>query len=291
MSEEQNIPGNQEAERLRQDAESEEQLSDLSTDLMPSPTNPKPSTEMEVHHHGHVHHQKKWREYFFQFFMLFLAVFCGFLAEYQLEHLIEKSREKQFMASMAKDLEQDIRNIQESLAEKKFIIITGDSLTANVTRSLHTNTRYIYYYARQFATFRLSFYMTDGTLAQLKNSGGLRLIRNQGVVDSLQAYDNIYHKLIMDQQLEEIQVRDYRDIMIRIFDVTIFNTMIKTYPDIIIPEGNPAVLNTDPLLINEFLMRIHLVKRNKLANIYLLNDLLAKAQRLKQEIKAQYHFN
>jgi hypothetical protein len=27
--------------------------------------------------------------------MLFLAVFCGFLAEYQLEHKIEKNREKQ----------------------------------------------------------------------------------------------------------------------------------------------------------------------------------------------------
>ncbi len=37
---------------------------------------------MEVHHHGHVHEKKKWKEYLFQFFMLFLAVFCGFLAEY-----------------------------------------------------------------------------------------------------------------------------------------------------------------------------------------------------------------
>ena len=41
---------------------------------------------MEVHHHGHVHEKKKWKEYLFQFLMLFLAVFCGFLAEYQLEH-------------------------------------------------------------------------------------------------------------------------------------------------------------------------------------------------------------
>ncbi len=27
---------------------------------------------MEVHHHGHVHEKKKWKEYLFQFLMLFL---------------------------------------------------------------------------------------------------------------------------------------------------------------------------------------------------------------------------
>jgi hypothetical protein len=67
----------------------------------PSTLNPKPSTpNMEVHHHGHVHEKKKWKEYLFQFLMLFLAVFCGFLAEYQLEHVIENNREKQFIRSL-----------------------------------------------------------------------------------------------------------------------------------------------------------------------------------------------
>ncbi len=36
--------------------------------------------------------------------MLFLAVFCGFLAEYLLEHKIEREREKQFMGSLISDL-------------------------------------------------------------------------------------------------------------------------------------------------------------------------------------------
>jgi hypothetical protein len=52
------------------------------TSVTPSTLNHQPST-MEVHHHGHVHEKKKWKEYLFQFLMLFLAVFCGFLAEYQ----------------------------------------------------------------------------------------------------------------------------------------------------------------------------------------------------------------
>ncbi|MEJ7674922.1 MAG: hypothetical protein WKF59_20040 [Chitinophagaceae bacterium] len=36
--------------------------------------------------------KKTWKSYFWEFLMLFLAVFCGFLAEYQLEHKIEKDR-------------------------------------------------------------------------------------------------------------------------------------------------------------------------------------------------------
>jgi hypothetical protein len=74
---------------------SEEKRSTTDEATQPSSLNLKSSTsDMEVHHHGHVHEQKKWKEYLFQFFMLFLAVFCGFLAEYQLEHMIEKQWER-----------------------------------------------------------------------------------------------------------------------------------------------------------------------------------------------------
>ena len=48
---------------------------------------------MEVHHRSHTT-GKKWTHYFWEFLMLFLAVFCGFLAENQREHVIEKKREK-----------------------------------------------------------------------------------------------------------------------------------------------------------------------------------------------------
>ena len=47
--------------------------------------------------------------------MLFLAVFCGFLAEYQLEHKIERDREKQFIASMIKELEADTAQVNRVL--------------------------------------------------------------------------------------------------------------------------------------------------------------------------------
>jgi hypothetical protein len=60
----------------------------------PETTPPQTQPPMEVHHHGHVHEKKKWKEYLFQFLMLFLPVFCGFLAEYQLEHTLNIKERK-----------------------------------------------------------------------------------------------------------------------------------------------------------------------------------------------------
>ena len=68
---------------------------------------------MEVHHHSHTadpdshRGRKKWTHYFWEFLMLFLAVFCGFLAEYQLEHRIESDREKVYIKNLYEDLRSD----------------------------------------------------------------------------------------------------------------------------------------------------------------------------------------
>src|SRR5688500_14429728 len=82
-------------------------LSTLSTE------NAQSEPDMEVHHHAHIHENKKWKEYGFQFFMLFLAVFCGFIAEYLLEHRIEKEREETYIQSMVEDLKTDTALISE----------------------------------------------------------------------------------------------------------------------------------------------------------------------------------
>src|SRR4026207_384313 len=131
---------------------------------------------MEVHAHPHTA-RKKWTHYFWEFLMLFLAVFCGFLAEYQLEHRIEKDREKQYMRSMIKDLEKDIINIDISVTQKGKDIQIADSLMQFLTTGDYREyTKFIYYLARRYSISMFPFYLTDGTLTQLKNSGGLRLI-------------------------------------------------------------------------------------------------------------------
>ena len=86
MSEEKNIPeeeltmGNLPAGSQGKHSDSYQKASEPAVEqTQPQTSNIKPQTEeMEVHHHGHVHHQKKWKEYLFQFLMLFLAITAWF---------------------------------------------------------------------------------------------------------------------------------------------------------------------------------------------------------------------
>jgi hypothetical protein len=61
--------------------------------------------------------------------MLFLAVFCGFLAEYLLEHRIEKEREEQFISSIASDLKDDTLSITKHIESIRTGIVLFDSLS------------------------------------------------------------------------------------------------------------------------------------------------------------------
>ena len=144
---------------------------------------------MEVHHHAHTS-RKKWTHYFWEFLMLFLAVFCGFLAEYQLEHKIEKDREGQYMQSFIYDLQNDTFNLNEGFPRKDGRINAIDS----VFHFFETNTEvktvpgYVLSNMRR-STWDRHYRRNSTTMDQLKNAGGLRLIRKQIVRDSIAAYD------------------------------------------------------------------------------------------------------
>ena len=238
----------------------------------------------------HIHQEKKWTHYLWEFIMLFLAVFCGFLAENQREHYVEHQREKQYMRSMIQDVQIDLKNIGLSQGEKERMVRFADSLTQMyIDGTYRDNTGRFYYYARNFSTYQNLFIMTDGTLTQLKNSGGLRLIRKSEIVDSLQAYDNLFNQFRLSQEREDRYLMEYRDIMVKVFDIRIFNTMVRTYPDIERPVGNPTLFNEDQQLINEMLMRVHIAKRNKLASLHYLFRLKDKAASLIELIRKEYY--
>jgi hypothetical protein len=247
---------------------------------------------MEVHAHTHTP-RKKWTHYIWEFLMLFLAVFCGFLAEYQLEHKIEKDKEKQLMLSMIKDLQNDLANIHTTLSVKKEGIEIADSLFEFFSNSrINDRLSHIYYYGRMFSATYQIFYMSDGTLTQLKNAGGFRLINKRAIVDSILAYDNLYQQFKSNEDiLYSRQLEDYRAAMTRVFDVNVFNTMIsRETGEILMPSGNPSLLNDNKELINELLMRVHLARRN-IINI-IKTDLLpleTKARVLIEMIKKEYH--
>jgi len=145
----------------------------------------------EAHHHAKGHGGKNWKTYFFEFFMLFFAVFCGFQAEYLLEHKIERDREKQFIVSMVKEIQMDSKEL--SLVQNDSNRYRNlDTLTLNILggdRSIQ-NMKRIYENYWKYATNMWFMRFGKNTLTQLKNAGNMRLIRNMSVVDSLNELDN-----------------------------------------------------------------------------------------------------
>src|SRR5918993_807353 len=106
---------------------------------------------MEVHHHSHSSPasggtaRKKWTHYFWEFLMLFLAVFCGFLAEYQLEHKIEKDRIRKYMKDLIVDLLNDTADINERFVYTGETIKVLDSFKHNLySDSAFDNTPVLY---------------------------------------------------------------------------------------------------------------------------------------------------
>ena len=145
---------------------------------------------MDVHHHSHTD-RKKLKHYLFEFFMLFLAVFSGFLAEYFLEHIVERHREKEFIQSMVMDLKDDTARIHKVV---QFNMLQTKGLDSLVTllNKYSSNKDSVQKAYRLYYSFALNYdnvVFTDRTMTQLKNSGGLRLIRNQNVSDSIMNYD------------------------------------------------------------------------------------------------------
>jgi hypothetical protein len=143
---------------------------------------------MEVHTHSHSS-GKKWTHYFWEFIMLFLAVFCGFLAENFREHFTELQREKQYMQSLVKDLQLDTAVLRAGADSKEQRDLSIDSIL-NYFRNNSTAKEIPTPVLRQMrrSQWDMFFIHHSGTIDQLKNSGGLRLIRKNELVDSIEFY-------------------------------------------------------------------------------------------------------
>jgi len=175
---------------------------------------------MEVHHHTHSA-RKKFRHYLFEFFMLFFAVFCGFMAEYFLEHTIEHQREEQFIQSMISDLKDDTARIEKVIHYNQKQLLAQDTLLNLIyTHPSHPDSIANMY--RLFSKAALNYEMmvfTDRTMSQLKNSGGMRLIRKQSVSDSIMNYDAGIKGCEIQFRLVEDSWKDANTYAYQLFDL------------------------------------------------------------------------
>ena len=121
--------------------------------------------------------------------MLFLAVFCGFLAEYQLEHTIEHNRERQFMSSLVEDLTTDSTELSKALQKCDSVARFSDSVLIFLS-SYKIGAQLPSRFAAMIGTAGQNQFLinTDRTSSQLKNSGAMRLVRKKNVSDGILQY-------------------------------------------------------------------------------------------------------
>ncbi|HET6768346.1 MAG TPA: hypothetical protein VFH08_13140 [Chitinophagaceae bacterium] len=161
---------------------------------------------MEVHTHTHTA-RKKWTHYFWEFLMLFLAVFCGFLAEYQLEHIIEHQREKEYAAALYDELYADsivfAKKIEGRLGKEK----DCDYLVGYIRDSSLTNLPRDFYPAYTVVMYLITSYTfepKDGVLNQLKGSGSLRYFKSASL-QKLFGEISVYINNVRDRNDQEYQ--------------------------------------------------------------------------------------
>jgi hypothetical protein len=243
---------------------------------------------MEVHAHTHTP-RKKWTHYLWEFLMLFLAVFCGFLAENQREHMIEHQREKQYIISLVKDVELDIVSLKQAEDIKKKHINYYDSLIYLFKNYNDSNLTDIYFYARHAGRYT-NFKYHDGTIQQLKSGGNLRLIRNKKAADSIIIYDNELINAVLDQQAFEstLKLKSTSDYWGKLFDAYEWNQTIDDTAAIIRTVHDPKLFNRDPKLMNDFSLHVGMIKSACLICNGYIEKAVCYAERLILFLKEEY---
>ena len=260
---------------------------------------------MEIHHHPNVE-KKKFKEYFFEFIMIFLAVTLGFVAENIRENISDRSKEKEYIASIKKDLVEDTTALDiwvPSLFQKVNDYDTLISLLQ--VKGVNPRGADLYYYARLSTRDRV-FNANNNTIAELKNSGNFRLISNKKVIDGLTNFQKIIDSYLNLSAVDKNESEMLYPFLGNLFDASVFNTMIKadakgtaysvdsvtaslTMENLLKPEGNPQLRNNNADAINQLIFTLHERKSSFVGEIRLLLFQKQDAKVLIDLIDKEYH--
>lgn len=246
---------------------------------------------MEVHAHTHTP-RKKWTHYLWEFLMLFLAVFCGFLAENQREHMIEHNREKQYMQSLLNDLAADTAMIHVAIPRKEGRIKAIDT----VFNFFKVNPNAKTISGRLFRTIRRTnfdarFVRNNITINQLKNAGGMRLVRKKQIADSIASYDFLCESTELYNELYVINSQVGNRQFEKLFNAS---DMLTLY----IENAGPAIVANVP---DSIVLGIHITGLNEQLNFMMLEKAYARQEierytqlekraiNLMQLVKKEYH--
>src|SRR5258705_12694926 len=183
---------------------------------------------MEVHHHSRtsdtdIHRgRKKWTHYLWEFFMLFLAVSLGFLNENLREEYQDSHRVNAFMCKISNDLQADISEIGLLKQERiKRNLICDSLIILLLDKPISGDRNKIYYFGRN-ATRRIHFRPQNATLQQLKNTGDLRLVKDNDLLDAINQYEQLLKFNEENVMVEEKELSEISQLAAKIFDASEF---------------------------------------------------------------------
>jgi hypothetical protein len=206
-----------------------------------------------------------------------------------LEHTIENNREKQFMVSLVKDLERDTSQLEYIIKIRIGWIRDIDSAISFITAqtSDHIPLEKV---KTIYSGGLLSFYQNSGTLDQLKNAGGFRLIRKRNIVDSIGGYDLQIKRMVLRDEFETDGAVRLREHIEKMLDGRM---LAKIYADTTFHKKPPPATTTRIAIniayMNEFLIKLLNRSTGIRGNMFLQQTMKRRAINLITLIKKEYH--
>ena len=253
-------------------------------------------TDMEIHHHPHAHHKKKWTDYLFEFLMLFLAVSLGFFVENQREHYIENHRSEQYAEFLYNDLINDTVNLSGRTTFMEKAVVSVDTLMTLLDSFKNDSTTIAKIYELSgYAYSGIFFSATTSTMQQLKNSGSLRYFRNKELVRLFSQYDTDLQRLDAVADRNQYLNEETRKFLLKFLDVKNVPRIIAissgSDPYTITRPSAPGtrLYNTSPEQLREFANICATKQHDWNTRITFQRRLLVSATKLIEGLREEYH--
>jgi hypothetical protein len=278
-----------------------DQAGDISTSEIPKSEIPK-SEIMEIHTPHNVMHKKNWKEYLLEFFMIFFAVTLGFFAEGYREYISDRHKEKEYMQGLLKDMCNDsvaLKTTKNMVAEQDNGL---DSLVWALRQplSVKENLERVYVLYLKYGDVYDHVSFSEGSIAQMINSGGLRIIRHSDIVKLINEYQSI--KLLVrkdEDDMRRFEGEIERGQANHIFDFTTFSKFDKfidtTVEDISVDslakladEDKIYLINEDPVFIASFRNNLKSYKAFNVDYLYYIQGTIDINNKIIQKIKEEY---
>jgi hypothetical protein len=211
---------------------------------------------MSLKHHPEGE-SKRFKEYFFEFIMVFLAVTLGFFAENLRESHTERDEERQYARSFYEDLANDEQALPTLLKSIERHVQTAAELqdllpganTTNDATKIYVDFRYV---IRQLG---IHLFIKDRTLVQVRNAGGMRLLRNKQVTDAILDYYRNVDLIASLQEVSLLQEKNLRSSFAPLLNGREWDAVIAPgTDDIITPKATLHLRSADQAAINDSLL-------------------------------------